>query len=217
MEQRCGGIAVIRLSLCLPQTDTVQKEYTRSLALMTLRLGFQNDGIEDVRLLWASGSLLPSVRQHLAEKAIEEKNATHLLWIDADHKFPSDTAHRLMAHRRPFVGINATTRVPPIRATAIKKAGEPLKTTSESTGVERVWRMGFGIVLIEARVFRAMPKPWFANEWIEKDGELILQGEDVYFCEKAKSHGFHPMVDHDLTKETAHIGSVGFQTDLLEE
>lgn len=208
---------MIRLSICLPQTETVRSEYARSLALMTLRLGFDNDGIEDVRILWGGGSQVTAIRQILAEKAVEKKNATHLLWIDADHSFPSDTAHRLIAHKRPIVGINATTRVPPVRATAIKKQGEPLKTTQHSKGLERVWRMGFGIVLIEARVFQEMPKPWFANEWLEKDGQWDLAGEDIYFCEKAKSHGFQPMVDHDLTKETAHIGAVGFQTDLLEE
>jgi hypothetical protein len=76
--------------------------------------------------------------------------------------------------------------------------------------------MGFGIVLIEARVFEAMEKPWFLVEWIDTDGGGFC-GEDTYFCERAKGAGFTPMVDHDLTKETTHIGPVGWSTDLLDE
>jgi hypothetical protein len=51
----------------------------------------------------------------------------------------------------------------------------------------------------------------------KEDASNVYVGEDIYFCEKAKAWGFQPMVDHDLTKETKHYGSVGFQTDLLEE
>jgi len=206
-----------RLAICLPQTGTVRAEYTRSLALMTLRLGILNEGIDDVQILCCEGSILPKVRQVLAERAIEKHDATHLLWIDADHAFPSDTAHRLLSHGRPWVGINATTRAAPIKPTALKGPGQPLDTNRHSKGLERVWRMGFGIVMIEARVFQSMPKPWFLLEYFEKDGEAGYLGEDIYFCEKAKDHGFLPMVDHDLTKETDHIGSMGFNTAILEE
>ena len=205
-----------RLTICLPQTEAVRSEYACALSLMMLRIGFENKGIDDVRITRCGGSILPSVRQTLAEKAIEENDATHLLWIDADHSFPSDTAHRLLAHKRPWVGINATTRVPPLRFTALRKQGEMLETGTHSKGLERVWRMGFGIVLIEARVFKEMAKPWFSNEWFQHEGEWIPLGEDIYFCEKAKHAGFAPMVDHDLTKETAHIGSVAFDTEMLE-
>ena len=211
------GVAVIRLVVCLPQTETVRCEYACCLGRMMLYLGFENQGIADCRILRCSSSILPAVRQHLAERAIDEAKATHLLWIDSDHTFPHDTAHRLLSHKRPYVGINATTRVMPIRPTAIKKQGQPLETTKHSKGLERVWRMGFGIVLVEARVFKAMPKPWFNVEYIEKDGKPRFVGEDIYFCEKAKAYGFAPMVDHDLTKETAHIGSVAFDTAFLED
>ena len=206
-----------RLVVCLPQRDTVHCEYACSLARMMLYLGISNDGIDDVRMTRCGSSILPAVRQHLAERAIEESGATHLLWIDSDHTFPYDTAHRLLAHKRPWVGINATTRVPPIRPTALKKKGEPLETTKHSKGLERVWRMGFGIVLIEARVFQAMEKPWFDLEYVNFDPEPAHVGEDIYFCEKAKHAGFQPMVDHDLTKETAHIGSVAFDTAYWED
>lgn len=206
---------MIRLVICLPQTDTVRCEYACCLGRMMLYLGVARDGIDDIRMIRASSSLLPGLREHLAERAIEEFKATHLLWIDSDHTFPYDTAHRLLTHGRPYVGINATTRVAPVRPTALKKEGVPLQTTEHSKGLERVWRMGFGIVMIEARVFQAMPKPWFNVEWKNFDPRPAHIGEDIYFCEKAKQAGFQPMVDHDLTKETAHIGSMAFSSEMV--
>ena len=203
------------LAICLPQTETVRAEYARSLANMMLRLGNEETGVRRVDLIGGHGSTLPMVRQNIAERALEH-GATHTLWIDSDHMFPNDTAHRLLAHGRPYVGINATTRCAPVRSTALKKHGELLATTKHSKGLERVWRMGFGVVLIEARVFQEMEKPWFLIEYITQGDESVFRGEDIYFCEKAKAAGFHPMVDHDLTKETAHIGSIAWDSAALE-
>lgn len=206
-----------RLAICLPQTETVRMEYARSLATMMLHLG--NVEIPDLRnvdIFGGTSSIVPMVRQTIADRAIA-RHATHLLWIDADHSFPGDTAHRLLAHERPYVGINATTRQYPVQATAMKRRDERLRTTQHSKGLERVYRVGLGIALIEARVFLAVPRPWFMVEYIDDEDGTRFRGEDIYFCEKAKAAGFQPMVDHDLTKETAHIGSVGWNTSALEE
>ena len=206
-----------RLAICLPQTETVRCEYARSLANMMLRLGNVDAGASQVFTLSGSGSILPSIRSGIARRAIEGLRATHLLWIDADHSFPNDTAHRLLAHSRPWVGINAICRQQPWKPTASKREGKLLETTRDSKGLERVWRMGFGIVLIEARVFEAIEKPWFLHEYLGEDHENDYRGEDIYFCEKAKAAGFHPMVDHDLTNETTHIGSIALDTATVLE
>ena len=205
-----------RLAICLPQTETVRNEYARSLAEMVGMVTRIDVGLDDAFLVSGGGSLLPAVRQKLAVRAIEEKHATHLLWIDSDHSFPADTAIRLLAHKRPIVGINATTRTEPLRYTAAISPDEFLETTRRSKGLQKVQRIGFGIVLIEARVFQAIPKPWFLIEYGEKNGEPYYRGEDVYFCEKARQYGFTPMVDHDLTKETAHFGSIGWMTAMID-
>jgi hypothetical protein len=206
-----------RLAICLPQGEMVRSEYATALSNMLLRIGADNAGIQDVSIIAVRSSQISRNRQAIAERAIEKRRATHLIWIDSDHSFPPDTAHRLLAHERPYVGINATTRNRPIQATAWKRRGERLQTTQHSKGLERAWRIGLGIAVIEARVFEAMSKPWFLVEWIDKDDGGYFCGEDSYFCEKAKASGFSPMVDHDLTKETTHIGPVGWSSDLLEE
>lgn len=206
-----------RLAICLPQTETVRAEYALALAGMMLRLGNVPCGMDDVVTVAGSGSVLPSVRQGIAERAVELYKATHLLWIDSDHHFPADTAHRLISHGRPWVGINATTRRIPLRETAVNLKREILTTGPNEKGLERVYRMGFGITLIEAQVFKKLKKPWFLVEYVKSSEGRVFRGEDVYFSEKARRAGYHPMVDHDLTKETAHIGSVGFTSAMLSE
>ncbi len=208
------------LGVCLPMTDRVTAEFAISLAAMFMRLGTVPCGMDQVVWIRGGGTVLPSVRHGIAERAIQQRRATHLLWIDSDHRFPADTAHRLLAHHRPIVGINATTRTPPLRFTARTAKGEAMVTGPNDKGVERAWRIGFGIVLIEARVFLAMEKPWFLTEWVESDADKSVnsfRGEDVYFCEKAKAAGFQPMVDHDLTKETAHVGAVPWTVDMIPD
>lgn len=206
-----------RLAICLPQTDNVRAEYALSLAGMMLRLGNIPCGMNDVLTVAGSGSVLPGVRQGIAERSIELFKATHLLWIDSDHHFPADTAHRLLSHERPWVGINATTRSIPLRETAVNSELELVSTGPNEKGLERVRRIGFGIVLIEAQVFRKIKKPWFLIEYVKAKDGRCFRGEDVYFCEKARRAGYHPFVDHDLTKETTHIGTVGFNSAMLDE
>lgn len=198
-----------RLVLCLPTIQQVSCYYSGSLASMMLRVGHDPMHFAEVSVVSKSSSMLPHLRCLIADEAIEHYGATHLLWIDSDHSFPPDTAHRLVAHRRPFVGINASTKTPPITPTARSKVDEFLYTSEQSRGLERAWSLGFGLVLIEARVFLAMPKPWFMLE-VTPEGKWI--GEDAYFCYKARAAGFQPMVDHDLTRETWHYGSVGFHS-----
>ena len=205
-----------RLAICLPHLENVKAQYAFSLAAMVLRLSnVRSKGVEEVVTVTASSSILPAVRQELAERAIDKLEATHLLWIDSDHSFPNDTAHRLLEHGRPWVGINATTRTLPLRGTAIDAKLQPVSTGRHEKGLEKVYRMGFGVALIEARVFQAMPRPWFMTEYVAYGDGYVYRGEDIYFSEKAKAAGFAPMVDHDLTKETTHIGAVGFNSTML--
>jgi hypothetical protein len=82
-------------------------------------------------------------------------------------------------------------------------------TEQDSSGLEEVEAMGFGCICVHREVFEAMPPPWFHIPWNEQTMKYDC-GEDVYFCRKAKENGFQVMLDHDLTKEVAHIGSMEF-------
>lgn len=79
--------------------------------------------------------------------------------------------------------------------------------------VEADW-IGFGYVLVKAKVFEKIKFPWFSNRADTTDGiDGIVQwtGEDVYFCRKAIENGFKIHVD--LNVKLGHHGSVAWPPD----
>jgi hypothetical protein len=69
--------------------------------------------------------------------------------------------------------------------------------------------MGFGLSLIEARVFRALQKPYFLNQY-RNDAYTT---EDLPFYYQARAAGFTAYVDQDASKQVSHIGSLEYRWD----
>lgn len=190
------------VAIATPCQDLCHTVYTASLVRMAMRslvAGLQ------IQFLHFGTSILPFSRQVLAAKAMEI-GATHVLWIDSDMGFPEDTALRLLAHRLPIVAANCMARRPPFAMTA-RIGDEEVFTTAESTGLQRVDRCGTGLVLVSTDVFKAIPLPWFYNAWLVE--KSIPQGEDFFFCERAREAGFEIHIDHDLSKQVEHMSLFG--------
>lgn len=142
-----------------------------------------------------------------------EQGVTHILWIDTDMRFPKNALSRLWAHDKDVVGINYSTRGSPSNYVAIKTAGNDdvigckLETTPDSTGLEEVDAIGFGLVLMKAKALNDMPmdEPWFWFDFMRKRRQMV--GEDVYFCNMLRRTGVKIYVDHDLSKVCGHCGS----------
>src|SRR6185295_11500380 len=87
------------------------------------------------------------------------------------------------------------------------------------TGLEKVWRVGSGILLIDLALVRDIPKPWFEVRWSDKHNQFV--GEDWYFLKKLEEAGHGDFyVDHDLSNSVEHVGdfSYGHQhIPLIEE
>ena len=202
------------LAICVPSGDQVQTGFATSLAQMVLHLGAQPPPtLSHIVWSWNRSTVLPQSRQKIVEMALAA-GATHLLFIDSDMTFPADAAHRLLSHRRPVVGVNASTRRFPLKQLAEKRPGETLATHEDSEGLERAHRIGFGMILLEARVFHDIAEkcgqPFF--DFVYLHDEHKFRGEDYFFCEKLHKAGYVPMIDHDLSKQIGHIGQFEFQT-----
>jgi hypothetical protein len=170
-----------------------------------------------------NGTLIFDQREKLAREALKD-GADYILWIDADMRFPKNTIERLIRADKDIVGVNATTRSVPIKATAKNlKIDFEEKTNSweqvsskGKRGLERVTSIGCGVMMVKRKVFEQTPQPWF---WFEMlPGDKLL-GEDVYFCVKANDAGFETWVDHDLSNEIGHVGTYtfGWHDIVLEE
>ena len=169
-----------------------------------------------------AGTLIFDQREKLALEAIKE-GADYILWIDADMRFPKNTIEILMAHDKPIVGVNATTRTAPVRPTAKNleidvenKVNSWVQVSSKGkTGLERVTSIGCGVMMVKADVFRKTPQPWF---WFYQLPGGKTLGEDVHFCVAANDAGFETWVDHDLSLEIGHVGQYcyGWKDIVLE-
>jgi hypothetical protein len=178
----------------------------------------------DFSVMHIGGTYIHKARQELMASMLEA-GCHYMLWLDSDMRFPKDSLVKLLARDLPMVGINYSTRGIPPRFVAIKKMthfnddgelqpGKVCETNEDSTGVEKVDAVGFGMVLIKAVVTQGMPadEPWFFYEWREETGKLHV-GEDVWFCKLVRANGYDVHVDHDLSKECAHIGVMEYKLD----
>jgi hypothetical protein len=154
-----------------------------------------------------SSSILPWSRQSLAYTAVRQ-NATHTLWIDSDMMFPKDMIIHFCEQEEPIIGINAMNRRPPYRNLAQSSFNVPIETTESSTGLQEVYRFGFGVAWIATEVYKKMEEPWFDFQYMED--KKIYRGEDYYFYDKARDLGYKLYVDHDVSKHVWHIGTFGF-------
>ncbi len=130
-------------------------------------------------------------------------DASHFLFVDSDMSWPRDALHRLMDADKDIVGTNAVIRRSPYRSTVVKDGA----LIGKSSGLVSVDRVGAGLLLIKRHVFEVLPKPWFYNEWLPELEDV--GGEDYYFCNKARSHGFSIWVDADI--EMIHWGEFGLR------
>lgn len=186
----------MKIALCTPVFETTKAEFTQSaLAMVTHTLKRRPD-LEIEPFQHKGSRRIDHAREDLAKRAIKW-GADWLLWIDADHQFPPDTLLRLLAHDLPFVGCNFRRRNDRIVSSTCTISGVPIEPKTE--GLQPVDLLGFGIALIEAKVFRSLPYPWF---------DLGPHGEDGYFCEQAINAGYTPHVDHALSREVGHISEV---------
>jgi hypothetical protein len=66
--------------------------------------------------------------------------------------------------------------------------------------------VGTGIMLIKTSIFLKIPRPWFKMRTARTG--MTLEGEDWYFCKKARKAGFSVWCDPTL--ECGHIGETIF-------
>lgn len=198
------------IAICIPARDQVHTSFSYSLTNMACEWSVANVPNGDKLALYHSkGTLIANQRQDLARVAIEG-GATHILWLDSDMRFPKDTLTRLLAHDKPIVACNYATRRIPVKTVAFENDQDwtCVYTDEDSTGLQPVASVGMGVMLVDAEVYKAMPKPYFAIGYSAAADAFI--GEDIYFCRKARTCGFEVLIDHDLSKEIRHIGEMDY-------
>jgi hypothetical protein len=198
-----------KILIASPAQDTVLTYYSTSVVKSLIYLFNQSfpHAIEvDYDTVFAT--YIHEGRNSLVKHA-QSVNATHILWVDTDMLFPTDTFYRLIMHDVDFVGVNYSTRRMPFRYTAGKwnekdSAFDQVITSPTSTGLEKVDTLGFGICLMSMNIFDKLEKPWFDYKYDHKLD--IHMGEDYLFCKNVREFT-DIYLDHDLSKMVKHVGT----------
>jgi hypothetical protein len=228
----------VKVAICIPVYGMTHAKFTQSLANMlvhSLEAVIVRDGSNvklELETFMVSCSMLTESRHRLVAEALAWE-ADYMLCLDADHVFPADTLVRLLAHGLPAVGANYPRRFAPTAPTAAvsSEGGESAgllystREKAEAGLVEPVAHLGFGVLLLDMRLFDALQ----AQAESEGDGsasgssdanflplfkfeptanKVGMIGEDVFFFRKLAECGIRPFVDHRLSWEVGHLFEV---------
>lgn len=203
---------IFKLGIGIPSGPDWPKHHAISLLQMMLYLqraqipGYS--GGTFTKIYNESGSILPQLRHNIVKYALRD-SCTHLLFIDSDQTFPYNLVHNLVRHGRRVVGCNIATKSIPSNPTARMHDpawwGGHMVYSQGRAGLQQVWRLGFGIMLIDTEVFSLVPKPWFEIKYHKELDDYM--GEDWDFCEKLEAARIPIYVDHEVSREIGHVGS----------
>lgn len=213
----------IKVGIGVPSSGEWKSEFGMSLGYMLRRTHNAKRAKKvnfDTELIGIVGHL-PEVR-HLIVREAYKDDCTHLLFLDADMTFPSDTLMHLLRHNLPAVGANYPRRtIPPLPTAyalgAFENKDDGVVYSHDKEGLEEVKHIGFGCCLLDMRIFDAISTPYFMFE-PAPPLNMRFRGEDVYFFEKLRREADIPVfVDHDLSKMVKHVGDHPFTWDHVRE
>lgn len=165
----------------------------------------QAHGFEEVSFVWVKSFPRVDALRDSAAVLAQAEGFSHLLFLDADNVWPTDTLTRLLAHHdRGIVGGLYVTRHEPYAPVALINGRVPDgscvtqyehdKGAIRATTLREVDVLGMGCTLIPVSVFAALgPRPWFA--YANDDEGWPMVTEDVPFCQKAKAAGYQIWLD----------------------
>lgn len=212
----------LKVMFGIPSLGQWTEQFGMSQAAMT-KYFLQNEvpGYKSQEIIHLSvkGSILPKLRADIVKQALH-KNCTHLLFIDCDQTFPPQTLHRLIVGKKDVLAANIAIKRIPSGPTARRQhpkdpRGDPVYTPENSQELERVWRVGCGIMLIDMKVFRKIGPGVFEIRWMENFQDYM--GEDWSMCEAMEKAGFEIWVDHGLSNHVGHIGDYSYDHNVVGE
>jgi hypothetical protein len=176
------------IAICTPAPDIVKTRFAHDLTQVIARGGCE----------WipSEGTVIPNQRTLLVREALQ-RNASHVLFLDSDMRFPADIISRMRAHCKPIVAANCIDKRSG-NETVVRKGDEVIS-------------VGCAVMMIEKSVFQKLDEPWFAMPWDPMQKHLV--GEDRYFCHRALQAGYQIFIDDRLSKLIKHIGAKEFGFD----
>lgn len=142
-----------------------------------------------------SNGNIDEMRNNIVHDALAD-GCTHVIMMDTDQCYHTDTIPRLLSHKLPIVGCLVYRRYPPFDPLMLKgKINEYENITEwEKDSLVEVDATGTGCLMIDTQVFKKMQAPWFRFRKI--DGKVV--GEDIGFCSDLRDAGYRIFVDTSI-------------------
>jgi hypothetical protein len=201
------------LAICVITNRDDVPDFTRCLAHMTAYLGAQPI-FDNVDLKVSKNQSLLSVgRQGMLDECLAEKH-THMLWLDNDMVFPPNFAHRLYGRGKRCIGVNSLRKNPDhLHYTAKGLDGKWVESKGKNT-LQEVEAVGLALFMLDLDAVLKTEKPHFEVRW--DDERQAYSGEDMYFCRKLRAAGEKIYIDHGLSNECGHVGSLVYTFDFYD-
>lgn len=196
----------IRVLVAIPCGDMVHAGFAFDLGRMLAYTVATNAEVS-VAPAMRRGTLLPAQRDALVRDALAG-DYTHILWLDADMRFPKELLLDLLAHHQPVVSTAYASRRQPVRPIAKRLDGSLFYLAPDATGLQQALFTGLGACLMQLEVFQNVPAPWFAVGYHAPTGEYA--GEDVFLFEKLRQAGYTVWVDAGVSQHIGHAGELVF-------
>jgi len=190
-----------KILIAMPTMDMMPIKTVRCLIDLLRR--------EQDEIQFTNGSLVYNSRTYLVNYALEH-GFTHIMWIDSDMTFPSDTLLRLFKHDLDIVSCICYSRQgnhSPCAYMSVRKGDKthsgsltPIDIKDDMPELIEVDGCGAAMMLVKTDVYKKVGKRF--HEWYEPKWNL---GEDLSFTERAKKCGFK--IWCDTTIDIGHIGS----------
>src|SRR5688572_12731198 len=162
--------------------------------------------------LWIEDETIANARNALCEAALEQE-VDYLFFLSDDVLPPANVLLTMLdkvgktypvsgsgdVQANLITGVYWTKAYPP----------EPYLWNGLLKGTYKDWKAGefFPVdlagcdcLLIDTKVLREMPRPWFSTDWVWEPGQNVspIATEDFYFFTKARKHGFRLFADTSI-------------------
>jgi FkbM family methyltransferase len=194
---------VKKILLAVPTNRYIEPDTFKSIYNLDVPEGF------DVTFQYFYGYQIDQIRNLIANWAY---NFDYLFCVDSDMVLPQDALVKMLSHNVDIVsGVYIQRKqgvdIPEIYRKNISGGTSNVKMTDiMPQGLHEIDGCGFGCVLINCNVIRAMEYPHFVYQMA--NATQIHVSEDNYFCRKAQQVGAKIYVDSSIICE--HIGSWKF-------
>lgn len=206
-----------RVAICVPSGDMIHADFAMSLAALTYRagpfiMGDQKFPAIQIAIVNTKGSLVVNNRNRLVKEA-QGLGVEYVLFLDSDVIVPPWALRRLLDHDKDIVGATYIQREEPHRLLGKALDGRMLDEVVRDTQIDgetlmEVSALPGGCLLIKTSIFDELSKPYFqtpAHEATAAHPEWI-EGEDYFFCRKAREKGHSVWLDWGLSFSLGHIG-----------